>query len=137
MKKEAWVYLPLAGFFLFMTPIYYFLGRFDDGKVEWAGVLALALTGVMILMIGGFFSLTGAKMDLRPEDRKEAEVVEGAGDIGFFPPSSIWPFACAVIAGLVFLGPVFGWWLTIIGFGLGVWALSGWIYQYYRGEYEH
>ena len=137
MKKEAKVYLPLGVFFLIVTPAYYFLGRYDDGKIEWAGVLALTLTTVMVFMIGGFFQITGAKMDDRPEDRHDAEVVEGAGDIGFFPPSSIWPFACAVMAGLVFLGPVFGWWLTIIGFGLGAWAVAGWVYQYYRGDYQH
>ncbi|GAB3623461.1 cytochrome c oxidase subunit 4 [Mariniluteicoccus endophyticus] len=137
MKKEAWIYLPLAGFFGLMTVVYYFLGRFDGGKIEWAGILTLALSCLMILMIGGFYSITGAKMDLRPEDRKEAEVAEGAGEIGFFPPASIWPLVCAVIVGLVFLGPVFGWWLTIIGFGLGVWAVGGWVYQYYRGDYSH
>lgn len=137
MKQESMTYLPIGIFFVVMTVVYYFLGRYDNGKIEWAGVLALALSALMVFMIGGFMRITGAKMDDRPEDRKEAEVVEGAGDVGFFPPSSIWPFFCAVIAGLVFLGPVFGWWLTIIGFGLGAWALMGWVYQYYKGDYSH
>lgn len=137
MKREGMVYIPIGIFFLLMVPVYFFMGRYDDGKVEWAGVLAFTLTGVMVLMIGGFLRITGAKMDPRPEDRKEAEVVDGAGEIGFFPPSSIWPFLCAVVAGLVFLGPVFGWYLTIIGFGLGAWAVGGWVYQYYKGDYEH
>lgn len=137
MKKESMVYLPIGFFFLVMTAVYYFLGRYDNGKIEWAGILGFALSALMVFMIGGFMQITGAKMDPRPEDRAEAEVMEGAGDIGFFPPSSIWPFFCAVIAGLVFLGPVFGWWLTIIGFGLGAWAVMGWIYQYYKGDYSH
>lgn len=137
MKKEAWVYLPLAGFFVFMTVMYYFFGRYDNGKIEWAGTAALALSALMVLMIGGFYTITGSKMDLRPEDRVDGEIVEGAGAVGFFPPSSIWPFWCAVTAGLVFLGPVFGWWITALGFGFGAWAVCGWVYQYYKGEYAH
>lgn len=137
MKKESMAFLPIGLFFLVMTVVYYFLGRYDGGRIEWAGILGFALSALMVFMIGGFMQITGAKMDERPEDRKEAEVVDGAGDVGFFPPSSIWPFCCAVVAGLVFLGPVFGWWLTIIGFGLGAWALMGWVYQYYKGDYSH
>lgn len=137
MKREAWIYFPLAIFFVMMTVVYFFLGRYDDGKIEWAGTAALALSGLMMLMIGGVFALTGRKMDPRPEDRLDAEVVEGAGDIGFFPPSSIWPFWCAMVAGLIFLAPVFGWWLGLLGAGFGIWALSGWLFQYYRGDYQH
>lgn len=138
MKKDSLLYYPLAGFFLVVTIAYFFLGRYDHGqKIEWAGVSALALSTLMMAMIGAVFHLTGRKMDPRPEDRKDAEVVDGAGDIGFFPPKSIWPFWCAVTAGLIFLGPVFGWWLTFLGFGFGAYALAGWIYQYYRGDYQH
>ncbi len=150
MKREAWIYLPLAAFFAVVTLVYFFFGRVDyqaqiggitqatqTNQVEWAGVAALALCCLMMLMIGGVFLLTGRKMDPRPEDRNKAEVVEGAGDIGFFPPSSIWPFWTAITAGLIFLGPVFGWWLTFLGVGFGVYALSGWLFQYYRGDYRH
>lgn len=137
MKREAWVYFPLAMFFFVVAVFYYFTGRYDGNKLEWAGLAALTLSGLMMLMIGGVFFLTGRKMDPRPEDRPEAEVVEGAGDVGFFPPRSIWPFWCAITAGLVFLGPVFGWWLTFLGFGFGAYALAGWLYQYYRGDYQH
>lgn len=150
MKREAWIYLPLAAFFAVMTVVYFFFGRVDyqthiggtnqaaqTNQIEWAGVAALALCFLMMLMIAAVFLLTGRKMDPRPEDRKHAEVVEGAGDIGFFPPHSIWPFWTAITAGLIFLGPVFGWWLTFLGVGFGVYALSGWLFQYYRGDYKH
>ncbi|HHV21228.1 MAG TPA: cytochrome c oxidase subunit 4 [Propionibacterium sp.] len=150
MKREAWIYFPLAAFFFMATIIYFFLGRVDlqpniggvtqdikVNQIEWAGVAALLLSGLMMMMIGGVFYLTGRKMDKRPEDRKDGEVVDGAGDIGFFPPSSIWPFWTAMTAGLIFLGPVFGWWLTFLGVGFGIWALGGWLFQYYRGDYQH
>jgi hypothetical protein len=29
------------------------------------------------------------------------------------------------------------WWLFVIGVGLGVLALCGWIYEYYVGEHAH
>jgi hypothetical protein len=137
MKRESLIYYGLAAFFFIVATFYYFTGRYDGNRLEWAGLAALTLSGLMMLMLGGVFHLTGRKLDPRPEDRPDAEVVEGAGDIGFFPPRSIWPFWCAVTAGLVFLGPVFGWWLTVLGFGFGLYALAGWLYQYYRGDYQH
>lgn len=150
MKREAWIYFPLSAFFFLITIVYYFFGRVDyqahiagttleeeTNALEWVGLAALLLSGIMLLMIASVFYLTGRKMDPRPEDRNSAEVVDGAGDIGFFPPSSIWPFWCALVAGLIVLGPVFGWWLTFLGVGFGIWALSGWLFQYYRGDYRH
>jgi hypothetical protein len=29
------------------------------------------------------------------------------------------------------------WWLVVIGFGLGGLALSGFVFEYYRGEHAH
>ena len=35
------------------------------------------------------------------------------------------------------LGPVFGWWISILAVCLGIWALSGWVFEFYRGDYQH
>jgi hypothetical protein len=35
------------------------------------------------------------------------------------------------------VGLVIGWWLVIIAGALGIVALTGLIYQYYRGEFQH
>ena len=35
------------------------------------------------------------------------------------------------------MGPIFGWWLSILAFGMGIWAVSGWVFEYYRGDYAH
>ncbi|OYO21648.1 cytochrome C oxidase subunit IV [Enemella dayhoffiae] len=137
MRTEYKIYLPLGLFFVVCTVAYWFFGRVDGGRIEWVGIAALALTALMVFQIGFYLYFTARKMDLRPEDRADGEVTEGAGDMGFFPPRSIWPFWAAVTAGLVFLGPVFGWWLTVLGVGFGALALAGWIYQYYRGDYQH
>lgn len=136
MKTEFKIYLPLGIFFVIVTVAYGFFGQVD-GHIEWAGLAALALTSGMTFWIMIYLYLLARKFDPRPEDRSDGEVVEGAGDIGFFPPRSIWPFFAALTSGLVFLGPVFGWWLTFLGFGLGALCLAGWVYQYYRGDYQH
>ena len=42
--------------------------------------------------------------------------------------------ACLAV---IVLGVVIGWWLVIIGAMLGAVALSGWIFEYYRGVHAH
>lgn len=136
MRTETKIFIPLGLFFVICTIAYYFFGRVD-GRLEWVGLAGFSLTSLMVLQIGVFLLVTGRKMDPRPEDRADGDIIEGAGDVGFFPPRSLWPFAAAVTAGLVFLGPVFGWWLTFLGVVLGSVAVAGWVYQYYRGDYQH
>ena len=131
MKAEAWIFGSLVIFLLVVTPVYWFMSH------EITGTAALILTFFLTLMIAGYFGLISRRIDARPEDRKDGEIAEGAGELGFFPPQSIWPLACASTFLLVILGPVFGWWLTILGFGVGIIALCGWIYEFYRGDYAH
>ena len=131
MKVEAWTFGALVIFFLVVTPIYWFISN------EITGTAALILTFFLTLMIAGYLGLVARRIDPRPEDKKDGEIAEGAGELGFFPPKSIWPLFCALTFLLVILGPVFGWWLTIIGFGVGTFALCGWIYEFYRGDYAH
>ena len=57
--------------------------------------------------------------------------------MGFFPSRSIWPFWAALTVTVMLLGPVFGWWITLLGVGMGIWSITGWTYQYYRDEYQH
>ena len=38
---------------------------------------------------------------------------------------------------VVVLGIVFGWWLFIAGVGIGIVTLSGFIFEYYRGDHAH
>ena len=63
------------------------------------GTTALVMTFFLSLLVAFYLSVTGRRMDARPEDRKEAEIVEGAGELGFFPPYSWWPLYCALHAG--------------------------------------
>lgn len=131
MKVEGWVFGALCIFFVPITPVYYLMSR------DLTGTSALTLTFFLCLMVAGYLGLVARRMELRPEDKKLGEIAEGAGELGFFPPESIWPLYCAAALTLVFLGPVFGWWLTLLGFGAGAFAITGLVYQYYKGDHAH
>lgn len=131
MRVESWVFYLLCGFFAAITPIYWFMSH------DYTGTTALILAFFLTLMVGLYLWLIARRMDLRPEDKKLGEIAEGAGELGFFPPSSIWPLYCAVAMALVVLGPVYGWWLSILGFAFGAVALCGLVFQYYRHEHAH
>ena|SRR5690349_3764447 len=128
---EARIFIILTIFFLVVTPIYWLLSH------EITGTVALILTFFLCFMLAVFLSLVARRIDLRPEDRKDGEIAEGAGELGFFPPRSIWPLACAGAFVLVILGPVFGWWLMLLGFAIGGVTLTGWVYEFYRGDHAH
>lgn len=132
MRPEKWTFWFIAIYFSIVTPIYWFMSN------EIAGTFALGFTAMLGIIIGGYLTLTARSFEPRPEDRKDAEVVEGAGEFGFFAPSSIWPFWVAVTVALIAIGPgLHQWWISLLGLGVGVWALSGWLFQFYRGDYKH
>lgn len=132
MKPEKWTYWFLAIYFGIVAPVYWFM----SGEI--AGTFALGLAAVFGVMIAGYLTIQARAFDPRPEDRRDAEVVEGAGEYGFFAPSSIWPFWCSLVVVLIFLGPALHQpWITLAGLGMGIWAASGWVFQFYRGDYKH
>ncbi len=131
MRAESWVFVALTVFYAAITPIYWLMSS------DPAGTAALTLTFFLSLMIALYLSLISRRIDPRPEDKKSGEIAEGAGELGFFPPQSKWPLFVALTFTLVILGPVFGWWLMILGFGFGVVTLSGLIFEFYRGDHAH
>jgi cytochrome c oxidase subunit IV len=131
VKVEAWIFGINAAFFAIVTPSYWFISG------DPTGTSALVLTTGLAALVTFYLGFHATKMDPRPEDRPEAEIVDGAGELGFFPPYSIWPLYCALALVVCVLGVVLGWWLFIIGAGLGAIALSGFVFEYYRGEHAH
>jgi hypothetical protein len=131
VKVEAWIFGINAAFFAIVTPSYWFISG------DPTGTSALVLTTGLAALVTFYLGFHATKMDPRPEDRPEAEIVDGAGELGFFPPYSIWPLYCALSLVVCVLGVVLGWWLFIIGAGLGAITLSGFVFEYYRGEHAH
>jgi hypothetical protein len=131
VKAEAFIFGINAVFFALVTPTYWFFSE------DPTGTAALTMSTLLATLVTLYLAFHANKMDPRPEDRVGAEVYEGAGELGFFPPYSWWPLWCALALGTCVLGIVFGWWLFIIGVGAGSIALIGWIFEYYRGEHAH
>lgn len=140
MKAEAWVFGTTTIFFALVAPAYWFVTASDDHGTtgDWTGTSALVTTGLLTLMVTLYLGFHARKMDARPEDRNDGEIVEGAGELGFFPPYSWWPLWCGLTLAVIVYGIASGaWWLFIIGAVLGAVALSGLVFEYYRGEHAH
>jgi hypothetical protein len=132
MKAETWIFVITTVFFALVTPAYWFIAN------DWTGTSALTMTTLLTGMVSLYLGFHARKMDPRPEDRKEGEIADGAGELGFFPPYSWWPLWCGLTLGVIVYGTALGaWWLVIIGGALGAVALSGLVFEYYRGEHAH
>jgi hypothetical protein len=131
MKSETWIFVICTVFFALITPSYWFITG------DPTGTTALVMTTLLTLLISFYLGFHAARMEPRPEDRKDAEIADGAGELGFFPPYSWWPLWCALTFSMIVLGVAIGWWLAIIGAVLGAVALTGWVFEYYRGEHAH
>jgi len=131
MRVEAWTIGLVAAFFGLVTPVYWLLSK------DPTGTSALVMTFLLGALLAFFLFVLARQIPDRPEDRKDAEVSDGAGELGFFPPYSWWPLFCGLALAVCVLGVVFGWWLFIIGVGVGAVTLCGYIFEYYRGFHSH
>ena len=132
MRAEAWIFAICSVFFLLVAPAYWFITG------DPTGTSALTMTFLLSLLVTFYLGFHASKMEPRPEDRKDAEIADGAGELGFFPPYSWWPLWCgAALAVITYAVALGAWWLLIIGVALGALALSGWVFEYYRGEHAH
>ncbi|WP_182526281.1 cytochrome c oxidase subunit 4 [Nocardioides dongkuii] len=138
MKAEAWIFGACTIFLVLVTPAYWLVTEAGSSGGDWTGTSALAMTTLLTAMVTLYLGFHARKMDPRPEDLKEAEIADGAGELGFFPPYSWWPLWCAATLGFMVYGIAMGaWWLVIMGGVLGAVALSGLVFEYYRGEHAH
>ena len=143
MKPEAWIFGGCSIFLLVVTPVYWFStssSGWTGDNGDWTGTSALVMTFLLTTLVAfylGFHARKIGESGGRPEDRKDGEIAEGAGELGFFSPYSWWPMWCGLCLASMVLGIVVGWWLFIIGAVLGAVALCGLIFEYYRGEHAH
>jgi hypothetical protein len=134
MKIEARVFLVIAGFCWIMAAVYGYWTSLSDGHVEFVGTVSLVLSGGLLGLSGSFFWFVARRIDARPEDRDDAEIAEGAGELGFFSPGSYWPVGIAAAASVVGLGLAFAQiWLVGAGVLLVLFMVSGLLFEYYIG----
>lgn len=131
MKSETWIFVICTFFFMVFAPAYWFVTG------DPTGTSALVMTSLLTLLVSFYLGFHATKMEPRPEDRNDGEIADGAGELGFFPPYSWWPLWCGMTLALIVVGVVIAWWLFIIGAVLGTVALTGLVFEYYRGEHAH
>lgn len=135
MRVEAWIFLALTGFFFIATIIYAIFA----GSDEPVGVVALALTTGLSLIIGSFLLFSARRLEsARPEDNEDADVADGAGDLGFFSPGSLWPFGMALAAAVTAVATAFLLvWLMVIAIGFLMVTVCGLQFEYHRRPPSH
>jgi hypothetical protein len=139
MHIEARLFEFLTAFFLLCAIGYGVLtALFATGGIEWAGTTALVLTTGLSLLTGTFFRFVARRLDTRPEDYEDAEISDGAGELGFYSPHSWWPilialsFSTAAVGGALWLP-----WLLVAGICFVLAAAAGLVFEYYIGPEKH
>ncbi|MFY1637319.1 cytochrome c oxidase subunit 4 [Solwaraspora sp. WMMB335] len=134
MKTEWRIFGIVAAFLAVVSGLYPAWTYGQLGRVEWIGTVALILSCLLCTMCGGFFWFVSRRIDLRPEDRPDSEIADGAGEVGFFSPGSYWPFGVALSATIAGLGLVFWqWWLIVFGLLAVVASAAALLFEYYTG----
>jgi hypothetical protein len=134
VKVEARTFLLVAVFCWIIAAIYGYWTDVSQGRVEVAGFAALILSGGLLGIAGSFFWFVSRRIDARPEDRDDAEIAEGAGDLGFFSPGSYWPFGLALAAMVTGVGLAFiQVWLAVTGVVIILFMVCGLVFEYYIG----
>ena len=134
MKIEARVFDLVMAFSFLMAGVYGYWTHLATGHVEPTGTVALALTGGLALITGTYFRFVARRIEVRPEDNPDAEVSDGAGELGFFSPGSYWPVGLAAAAATAGVAVAF-WhvWLLVIAIVMVLIMVGGLVFEYHTG----
>src|SRR5690349_13822120 len=124
MKVESRIFEIVAVFCFVVGIVYTVLAR------EAVGIAGLFLTGGLCLIVGTYFRFVSRRLEGRPEDDPEAEVSDGAGDVGFFSPGSYWPVTLAGTVALMGISLAFFYvWAMVISGVLLLLAVAGLVFE--------
>lgn len=139
MKVEARVFDIVAIFGIVIAIIYAVMtGIMTQDGVEPVGTVALLLSGGLALLVGSYFRFVARRIEPRPEDHEDAEISDGAGELGFFSPGSYWPVGLAAAAALTGLALAFWQPWFIIGSIVAVLiTVGGLVFEYHTGPSHH
>ncbi|HUY29803.1 MAG TPA: cytochrome c oxidase subunit 4 [Acidimicrobiales bacterium] len=134
MKSEARLLLVVSLFGAAIGALFWAVGLNPVyATITSGGTIMLGAVCLLGLLPGYYYHWWSRRMTPRAEDDPEATPESGAGVIGVFPGSSIWPFVLGLSALLVCLSLVFGFWTAIFGFSLALAAVVGVILESRRG----
>jgi hypothetical protein len=149
MKSEWKLFAVIAGFVFAMAAVYgWWTANYNPenvggspqrdattGGLEWIGTLALIMSGLLLSMVASALWLISRRIEPRPEDRSDAEIADGAGDLGFFSPGSYWPIAIAAAAAIASIAIAFQqWWMVALGLIGVIITTCGLMFEYYTGS---
>ncbi len=138
MPINTKLFLWLAVFFLFFSVVYPTWNYIAGSPIEWVGTLAIPLTMVMFLLLGGFLYINLRRQagGTLPEDSLVADVDDGDTEMGFYLPWSWWPFFAGAAGGVAMLAMSVGIWLALFSLGLVLITFIGWFFEPVRGAYR-
>ena len=122
MKVEGYLFAFIAVFLLPPDIVYWHYSH------DPTGTTALALGVGLGALVGTYLLVTARRIEPRPEDLEDADISDGAGELGFFSPYSWAPLWCGLAAATAFLGLVFGWWLFAIGAAFAIPAVGSMVF---------
>ena len=130
MKLESIIFVACGTFLTVAAAVYIPVSEFEP-----AGSVALLLSGMLCFMVGGYFWFISRRIDARPEDRTDGEIIEGAGELGFFAPASYYPFGTAIAVMVIGVGVAF-WYPWLIGLGavLVIGMVVGLQFEFFTGQ---
>ncbi|WP_214408217.1 cytochrome c oxidase subunit 4 [Pseudonocardia lacus] len=132
MRVEHRIFEIIAVFCFVVAIVYTVLAQ------EAVGIAGLFLTGGLALIVGTYFRFVARRLEGRPEDNPDAEVSDGAGDVGFFSPGSYWPVALAGAVALFGISLAFFYvWAMVISGVLLLLAIAGLVFEYHIRPAEH
>ena len=138
MKIEARIFEVTAMFFVLVGIVYAISTYFFRTGVEWTGTVCLFFSAGLVLIAGTYFRFVARRVEIRPEDYDDAEIEDGAGELGFFSPHSYWPIMIAIGASLFAIGFATGnFWFSIFMVAVIVAAVAGLVFEYHVGPEKH
>ncbi|HKS48984.1 MAG TPA: cytochrome c oxidase subunit 4 [Amycolatopsis sp.] len=135
MKVEARIFDLVTAFCFFIAIVYGVTTYYWSGYgVEPVGLVSLILTGGLALIAGSYMRFISRRIEPRPEDREDAEISDGAGEMGFFSPGSYWPIGMAASVATAGLAMAFFHiWLIVIAGVLILITVGGLVFEYHTG----
>lgn len=138
MNATVRIFDALLIFFAVLAIGYAYLTGTSRTGVEWVGTTALVLSGGLSLLIGAYLRFVSRRINTLPEDYEEAEVSDGAGELGFFSPHSYWPILVAASVCFAGFGLAFwNWWMIIWGTSFLIITAAALVFEYHWGRERH
>jgi hypothetical protein len=134
LRAEAVFLLVIAIFGLIVSVVFWAVGLADVYRdTTGGGTIMLVAVGLLGLVPGTYYLWWSKRMTPRAEDNPNATQSDGAGVVGSFPSSSVWPFVLGFGFAMIALAFVFGLWTGVFGGAVLVTALMGVISESRRG----